>query len=83
MIITATPFEVELIKDITRKTARTELLAELITDIIEAEEKCLYCKKKCQFDIVNDECFGCFVSYVLDLLKQKKEAEEGQLNGAT
>lgn len=77
MIITATLYEVELIKNITRTTARTELITELLTEIHDMHQYQTYCKTKdCQ--IKGLECDDCLYQNIKDLLtlKKQKGAEE-------
>lgn len=75
MIVTATVYEVELIKDITRKTARTELITELLTEIHDIYQYQMFCKTKdCQ--IRGLECDDCFYHSIQNLLQTKKGAEE-------
>lgn len=87
MIITATPFEVELIKDITRQTARTELLAELLTAIYDIYTQHLFCKEDlCMKEEVGYDCTDCLYQSIQALIWQKKfEAEannqsKGEMN---
>lgn len=82
MIITATPFEVELIKDITKQTARTELLAELLTAIHDIYTQHLFCKEDlCMKEEVGYECEDCLYQSIQALIWQKKfEAEVNNNN---
>ena len=86
MIITATPFEVELIKETTRRTARTELLAELLTAIHDIYSFNFYCKEDlCMKEEAGYNCEDCLYQSIQALIWQKKfEAEaNNQSKGVT